>query len=149
MSRVQFKLRWLMVAVAVCGLLFGAATLKARRDHFRHLASMHEFLGWGEQLVAFPFAAGPPLAPVAPQRLSLPNRFPSSRPDDEYVFVRQDDTDATNSPEASSVVWLDPIRRISSSTSAKAEWHAMLRVKYERATRFPWLSVEPDPPEPE
>jgi hypothetical protein len=28
------------------------------------------------------------------------------------------------------------------------EYHAALRLKYERAARYPWLAVELDPPEP-
>jgi hypothetical protein len=30
-----------------------------------------------------------------------------------------------------------------------AAYHRELRAKYERAARYPWLPVEPDPPEPE
>src|SRR5262245_11372892 len=30
-----------------------------------------------------------------------------------------------------------------------AAYHRELKIKYERAARYPWLSVEPDPPEPE
>jgi hypothetical protein len=30
-----------------------------------------------------------------------------------------------------------------------ADYHAKLRKKYERAARYPWLPVEPDPPEPQ
>ena len=29
------------------------------------------------------------------------------------------------------------------------EYHEAMIVKYERATRYPWLPVAPDPPEPE
>ena len=29
-----------------------------------------------------------------------------------------------------------------------AAYHRELRIKYERATRYPWLPVEPDPPAP-
>jgi hypothetical protein len=29
------------------------------------------------------------------------------------------------------------------------DFHVKLRLKYERAARYPWLPVEPDPPEPE
>ena len=32
---------------------------------------------------------------------------------------------------------------------ARTRWHLMLRDKYERALRYPWLPIEPDPPEPE
>jgi hypothetical protein len=31
----------------------------------------------------------------------------------------------------------------------RADHHASLAGKYERAARYPWLLVEPDPPEPE
>jgi hypothetical protein len=29
------------------------------------------------------------------------------------------------------------------------EWHESMARKYEHAARYPWLPVEPDPPEPE
>lgn len=32
---------------------------------------------------------------------------------------------------------------------AWAEYHESLALKYEHAARYPWLPVEPDPPEPE
>jgi hypothetical protein len=28
------------------------------------------------------------------------------------------------------------------------QWHERMRLKYENAARYPWLPVEPDPPEP-
>src|SRR3954464_961716 len=31
----------------------------------------------------------------------------------------------------------------------KYRWHDRLEPKYERAARYPWLPVAPDPPEPE
>ncbi len=33
--------------------------------------------------------------------------------------------------------------------SDRAEWHAILQEKYERASFRPWLPVAPDPPKPE
>jgi hypothetical protein len=30
-----------------------------------------------------------------------------------------------------------------------ADCHRKLRIKYQRAARYPWLPVEPDPPEPD
>ena len=29
------------------------------------------------------------------------------------------------------------------------DYHAAMKAKYERLARYPWLSVEPEPPEPE
>jgi hypothetical protein len=34
-------------------------------------------------------------------------------------------------------------------SAERDRWHAALAAKYLRAARYPWLSVEPDPPEPE
>ena len=31
----------------------------------------------------------------------------------------------------------------------RGEWHQAMVAKYRRVARFPWLPVEPDPPEPE
>jgi hypothetical protein len=31
----------------------------------------------------------------------------------------------------------------------RAAWHAALWRMYDRAARYPWLPVSPDPPEPE
>jgi hypothetical protein len=30
----------------------------------------------------------------------------------------------------------------------KIAWHGEMQAKYERAARYPWLPVSPDPPEP-
>jgi hypothetical protein len=31
---------------------------------------------------------------------------------------------------------------------AMAKYHDAMRIKYERAARYPWLPIEPDPPKP-
>ena len=31
----------------------------------------------------------------------------------------------------------------------RADYHGTMRRKYERAARYPWLAVAPDPPEPQ
>jgi hypothetical protein len=38
--------------------------------------------------------------------------------------------------------------RLISSWDKKAQYHARMRQKWQRSARYPWLSVEPDPPEP-
>ena len=35
------------------------------------------------------------------------------------------------------------------TTLTRRDWHRVLREKYEKAARSPWLSVAPDPPRPE
>jgi hypothetical protein len=48
----------------------------------------------------------------------------------------------------SPVAWLSLIDR-DTRVPAKADYHHAMKWKYERAARYPWLPVEPDPPEPE
>lgn len=46
----------------------------------------------------------------------------------------------------------DAMAELGRLSSVRAEWieyHRRLATKYRRAARYPWLSVEPDPPEPE
>jgi hypothetical protein len=39
--------------------------------------------------------------------------------------------------------------QIFASWQRRADYHGAMRRKYERAARYPWFWVEPDPPEPE
>ena len=41
------------------------------------------------------------------------------------------------------------LHRVYDRMMDRADHHASLARKYERAARYPWLPVEPDPPEPE
>lgn len=43
----------------------------------------------------------------------------------------------------------EPIEVFVHRSRRLAGYHATLRRKYERAARYPWLPIEPDPPEPE
>jgi hypothetical protein len=42
----------------------------------------------------------------------------------------------------------DPLARVRHEEKRRADYHAALRRKFERAARFPWLTVLPDPPPP-
>jgi hypothetical protein len=43
---------------------------------------------------------------------------------------------------------LDEYRRVKAAFQRKLEYHAAMARKYRHVARFPWLPVEPDPPEP-
>jgi hypothetical protein len=89
----RFRLRALMVAVAIVAVLLGLwAGIERRRADFRRIARYHSYRNLG---------------------LLVDSR--SLTP----LELRRD------------------------------EWHAALAKKYTRAARYPWLPVEPDPPEPE
>ena len=42
----------------------------------------------------------------------------------------------------------DNLRRDAASSGRTADYYADLKIKYERAARYPWLRVEPDTPPP-
>jgi hypothetical protein len=37
----------------------------------------------------------------------------------------------------------------SQMSEARLRWHDQMAGKYERASRYPWLPIRPDPPQPE
>ena len=43
----------------------------------------------------------------------------------------------------------DELRAYAAGETEIGAWHARLKEKYRRVARFPWLAIEPDPPEPE
>jgi hypothetical protein len=43
---------------------------------------------------------------------------------------------------------LDAAERVVAPWHRKIEYHATMARKYPRVVRFPWLPIEPDPPEP-
>ncbi len=60
-----------------------------------------------------------------------------------------------NARTAGAALWFarasDPDRpeRAAPRYKQRAEFYSRLREKYDRAARYPWLPVAPDPPEPE
>jgi hypothetical protein len=56
--------------------------------------------------------------------------------------------------EISNLTWLERddgdgrVTRLNRQGIALDIWHNKLRIKYQRAARYPWLPVAPDPPEP-
>ena len=102
MRMPRFRIRTLMVAVAVIALLIGVPfDLARRRRAFLRLAIEHQ-----AREVAVTY--------------------------DGYARV-----------------WFDSRGRPLDPRAAKLDlWNSQLADKYFRAARYPWLSVEPDPPEP-
>jgi hypothetical protein len=159
----RFRLRALMIAVAVTGLALGGERMRRRRAECLRRAEScagHERLllgmaAWCEEIAAknegrirrsSEDAGDLPLfwRHISPSRMSAPgaDRLESDRrafwEDHCHDFV-----DSTFAPEwAVASDSADRSRRLAARYAAE-------RLRYERAARYPWLPVEPDPPEPE
>jgi hypothetical protein len=154
MPRVRFTVRRMMVAVAIAGVVTGIAVLKKKRDGFLERARFHAMVEQSGLEIAESFfavaGAFREFADGAMPADSLPRLVvhPTSRPDDEYVFIPQHDppaeTDSGQLEQDGS-----GIAAIAFRNRENAAWHGALKRKYERAARYPWLPVAPDPPEPE
>lgn len=131
MPRVRFTLRRMMVAVALVGILTGAwleasrQIRSSRRSRVR--ASGHRF----EEALALKNHA---------RAASILKRAISTR-----SFVDLGDFQIiTGTPDDA----LASLKEAMESFSRRVEYHRAMRVKYEHATRYPWLPVAPDPPNP-
>jgi hypothetical protein len=124
--------RW-MVAVVIIGLMLGGVRLKHRQSRLLSRAQYHEqraaFLPKLESRARIICAEYP--AQIAGleklRRYGGPVRFRL-----EHFKVQ-----------------LDRSREDLVRLPKKIAYHAAMAHKYEHAARYPWLPVEPDPPEPE
>lgn len=132
LPRVRFTVRWLMVAVAFVALALGVEVTRRRWAEFRQRAKSYAAMeqyerslldGWSTVVRREDGRAVAIRGPIAIQ-------VPSHRGGyDEIRVTPTPGYDAAN-------------------LRLRADYHARLKRKYERATRYPWLPVAPDPPEP-
>jgi hypothetical protein len=143
LPRVRLTVRAMMIAVVIVALMLGGESVRRRWAYFRERATTHALAErayrryldlhrhrvlMGEREARRRSAAGHPHRPG----LVLFEPFPveSSYPD---VLADR----------------LEEQRGLVERYSVAVGYHAAMRVKYERAERHPWRSVEPDPQAPE
>ena len=123
LTRPRFTVRRLMVAVAVAGCLSGAEVTRRRRDNLRSRAECHKLAIERAELEFAPQT----------QKEWVTNSgrsYPSGRhapTDDDPPHIAD---------------W----RR---SQARRVAFHEIMHRECERAARYPWLPVPPDPAEPE
>jgi len=150
LPRVRFTVRRMMVAVAMVGMVLGIVQFVQRRDAFREKAAEHARLLQKSD----PFGEVPE-AEVYFSSIGTGKWFQIDRdgvvrswchgvawatPSEEEAWVK-----GTAGLSDYELKGLDYQRR---STRAAMSYHEALKAKYERAARYPWLSVAPDPPAP-
>ena len=126
--------RW-MVAVAVLALVMsGFVGVRAvwqyvvSLNRVRHHAGMEDTLRWCEQL------GRDQLEPMALTEDLIEPDLRAAGDAEPLEILR---------------VARDELRRYVALCHRQMEYHAAMVRKYRYVTRFPWLPVEPDPPEPE
>lgn len=124
MRMPRFRIRTLMIAVAVVAVLTACAAGAWRLNRLsRYYRSQAAILSHAEK------RATEGLKDQEEELASIAKRDPLAR--------------------AKLKDFEDVARHCAGQYAALAEHAAALKLKYERAARYPWLPVEPDPPEPE
>jgi hypothetical protein len=141
LPRLQFTVRRMMIVVAIAAVALGANELRRRKDRYDSLRSTHEWRG-RSSISSAEFHASTAAAnerEVERLRAAVRSRNHASRPEAEAV------AQITSNIEGAAAIERAAERQF----RARARFHELLRKKYERAARYPWLVVEPDPPEPD
>jgi hypothetical protein len=130
-----------MIAVLIAGLALGANDLRRRRDRFLSLRSLHESSGRAAVARAEMHAATAAGNEREARRLRT-----AIRSGDTARQLRADlIAEIASNIEAAA----ESARAAERKLRASARFHDALRAKYDRAARYPWIRVSPDPPEPE
>lgn len=120
LPRFRFTVRGMMIVVAIIGTGFGGYRMHRHRLRSLGRAQSH---AESESHCSFMWSE----VPAYPDFRWPGDLRPSRTPDEIRKAVE--------------------VAR--SSWDRKIEYHAARRRKYERAARYPWFPVAPDPPEPE
>jgi len=141
MPRPRFTLRWLMVAVAVVAVGFGALVWTMR------IEAAAEQYRYRRQLYGLKYD----LAMIGVQHAES-GIADYSRLADEDERLASELTGRERTAKLSVVDYdrriVDYYRKRLSMARPRAAYHATMRSKYEHAARYPWLPVAPDPREP-
>jgi hypothetical protein len=135
LTQLRFTLRWSMVAVALLALGMGAIVwgLKMRRQA-SYYASQAEVHKRAESVFRT-------LHADALQNVQALEALHRARGDKYSALPRER---RESQPDR-----LTELRVFEAQLDRKATHHDALNRKYKRAASYPWLTVEPDPPEPE
>jgi hypothetical protein len=124
-----------MVAVAVIALLIGGIALARRSAHYRREALFHSRAA----------------ARSRAEQRSKASTAKAGREQAEMWRRRARDTGSKTAEEAAeeTAPGIAVYEAAARAAGAKADHHDLLAKKYDDAARYPWLPVEPEPPEPE
>ena len=135
MPRFRFTVRRMMVAVAIVSILIGAEAMRRRREVLASKASSSRLRQGVNQRMVEEWDR---LMPKVIRIVRESERLASSRPGDD---------EAKRSLSKTERKYQSVTREVKTYERNARHWQ-MVAEKYERAARYPWLPVAPDPPEP-
>jgi hypothetical protein len=140
-----------MAVVAIAALAIFGVLLKRRRDEYASRASSYALLSASDQTLEIfcldAAASNRRYARILREQADHPYIVPSERtlPLPRGGFAIQDQTrEQAEGLETSATEFEEAAKRHARRTAA----FLLRKTKYERAARYPWLPVAPDPPEP-
>lgn len=143
MPSFRLRIRTLMVAIAIAGLLIGgsleiARWRRLRAEYQRQVAHHNSHLGYDRKLLANARKG----RAIAVDAVSDSERIlAEARSDDQKSYARE-----WRDYWAKYIEFYD---REIAGIQRHADYHAELAAKYSGAFHRPWITVSPDPPEPE
>ncbi|HWE40252.1 MAG TPA: hypothetical protein VG406_27115 [Isosphaeraceae bacterium] len=157
--RLQWRLRTLMILVAVVALSMSGSQLRLRADDFRRRADQHAAQQRQVELEAVPHAR---IAAMARSILAPDGRSTIDGPAARALGLKMENFDfdyikmlSMCMGRAYDVKSVEDVREVIGKAEGRVEerralaaYHAGLRRKYEDAARHPWRPVAPDPPPP-
>ena len=141
LPRIRFSVRLMMIVVAIAAVALGANDVRLRRNRYLDLRSMHEWTGRACLTLAEAHAS---TAAANEREVKRVRASLSSSPDTNRQQAALTER-ITSNIEAQAATE----RAAEQTCRAQASYHDALRMKYDRAVRRPWISVEADPPAPE
>jgi hypothetical protein len=117
------RLRSLLIGVAAIALMLGGWRMAKLASHYREEAKYH---GFAESLARYTAQLARDYPDENARRAAISRMGRVSLPVDSHVA-----------------------RRTTQEWERLAAYNGAMKRKYERASSHPWLTIEPDPPEPE
>lgn len=147
----RFRVRTLLVLVAVAGVLYGGEVLRRRRVRFLQKEALYARFSRAFLSDAATVRDDISEARAELARMRARDRWAASeiqRLEKQYGISHQPKTEQGTGYEVHEQA-LAGMAKIVQKSVQHADYYRGLEHKYARAARYPWLMIEPDPPVPD
>ena len=145
LPRVRLTVRWLMVAIAITALALGGIMMGRKRGEYLQRARVFGMIEEEARALVEELHSEKESAEILARFERQAIEEHRTEPD---PFLRPPIPLADLHPEKYEAQAKEAIRE-TVSAQRMIEYASAMRRKYERAARYPWLPVAPDPPPPD